>query len=67
MKKASGVSGWLSSSYNDAKWLRNVKGRSREGQGRSKIDVRKVLQYKISGKNKRRSKKDVKKVLLCKM
>ena len=60
MKKASGVSAGLSSSYNDAKWLR-------EGQGRSKKDMRKVLQYKISGKDKRRSKKDVKKVLLCKI
>ena len=62
---------WVIILLNDAKWLREgqrkVKGRSREGQGRSKKDVRKVLQYKISGKYKRRSKKDVKKVLLCKI
>ena len=44
-----------------------VEGRSKEGQGRSKKDVRKVLQYEISGKDKRRSKKDVKKVKLCKI
>ena len=35
--------------------------RSKEGQGRSKKDVRKVLQYEISEWDKRRSKKDVKK------
>ena len=63
--------GPLLSSYNDAKRLREdqrkVKGWSREGQGRSKKDVRKVLQYQLSGKDKRRSKKDVKKVILCKI
>ena len=63
MKKASGVSAGLSSSYNDAKWLREGQG----SQGRSKKDVGKVLQYEISGKDKRRSKKEVKKLLLCKI
>ena len=64
MNKTFGVSDGLSSSYNDVKWLREGK---RKVKGRSKKDVRKVLQYKISGKDKRRSKKDVKKVLLCKI
>ena len=63
MKKASGASAGLSSSYNDVKWLRKGQRKVMEGQGRSKKDVRKIIQCKISGKDKRRSKKDVKKVL----
>ena len=67
MKKASGVSAGLSSSYNDAKWLREgqrkVKGRTRKVKERCE----KITTIQISGKDKRRSKKDVKKVLLCKI